>query len=278
MLKTKPIQVELTVKRKEYLTPHYIRVFLEGEGVRDLADRTVGINNKILIPPPGAKKIHFPELDPKKMKWKPQPVEIAPVIRTFTHKGIDLENNEIWIDFVAHGNKSPASAWAMKAQRGDLLGVMMKSEEKELYTKAENYLLVGDATAIPVLSAILEDLPETAKGECLLEVYDKQDEQNLPTKADIEFIYLYNSMPHKGSQLFEILKLIDLPKGDRFAYVAAEFRTVKNIRNYLRKDQNWERDEVYAFSYWKAGQSENMSAVTRMLERSRRVIKGIRKI
>lgn len=271
MLKTKPIQVELTVKRKEYLTPHYIRVFLEGEGVEELADRRIGINNKILIPPPGVDRVYFPELDPENLRWKPQPPEVSPIIRTYTHRGIDLDNKEVWIDFVAHGEEGPASAWAIQAQKGDPLGVMMKKGEKELYTRADHYVLVGDATAIPVLAAILEDLPATAEGLCMLEVHGKTDEQELPTQADIEFIWLHNPTPQKGSQLVEILKLLDLPEADRFAYVAAEFDTVKKARNYLRKNQNWERDEVYAFSYWKAGKAENESAMTRRLERNRKV-------
>jgi len=126
MLTSKPIQVALTVKRKEYLTPHYIRVFLEGKGVQKLADRTVGINNKILIPPPGLKTVHFPQRDSRTKRWKPLPPEVSPIIRTYTHRGIDLKKNEIWFDFVAHGDEGPASAWAMNAQQGDPLGVMMK--------------------------------------------------------------------------------------------------------------------------------------------------------
>ena len=112
----KAIQAALTVSRKEYLTPHYIRVYLTGESIPLFSNTTVGINNKILIPPKGVDKIYFQELDEKTNKWKPQPEAIQPVMRTYTHRGIDLEKNEIWIDFVAHGEEGPASAWAINAQ------------------------------------------------------------------------------------------------------------------------------------------------------------------
>ena len=59
----KTIQAELTVKRKEYLSPHYIRVFLTGEKVPLFANTTIGVNNKILIPPKGSDQVHFPEFD-----------------------------------------------------------------------------------------------------------------------------------------------------------------------------------------------------------------------
>lgn len=266
MLKNKPLQIALTVNRKEYLTPHYIRVYLRGSDVKELADTTVGINNKILIPPKGAGQVHFPELDPQTRRWKPQDPEVAPVVRTYTHRGINLEKNEIWIDFVAHGDEGPASAWAIQAQEGDVLGVMMKKGKKELYTPADNYVLLGDATAIPVLACILEDLPASAKGICIIEVNEPADKQRIAMRADIDFVWVYNSHPGQGSELFEVFKQQNLPEKNRFAYVAAEFSTVKSIRNYLRKDLGWEREELYAYSYWKSGKAENESAKVRLME------------
>lgn len=266
MLNTKPIRVQLKVVRKEYITPHYIRVFLRGEGVMELAETTVGINNKILIPPIGATEIHFPEMDPKTRKWKPQDPEKESVVRTYTHRGIDLEKKEVWIDFVAHGDEGPASAWAIRAEKGDVLGVMMKRGKRSLYTPAENYVLVGDATAIPVIACILEDLPSSAKGICILEVNGVEDEQIIQTEADMDFIWLHNPDPQKGSDLFEVLQQQNLPSENRFAYVAAEFSAVKSIRTYLRKDQNWDREELYAYSFWRSGKAENESAAARRME------------
>jgi NADPH-dependent ferric siderophore reductase len=262
----KTIQGEFTVTRKEYITPHYIRVFLTGEKVPMIANTTIGVNNKILIPPKDVDKIHFPELDYEKMQWKPQSEETRPIVRTYTHRGIDLEKNEIWIDFVAHGDEGPASAWAIDAKEGDLLGVLMKDGKAELYAKADYYFLVADSTGIPVIAAILEDLPSAAKGICILEVDSKIDEQELQTLADIKFIWIHNEHPQQGSRLAEIVKQQRLPKESRFGYVAAEFSTVKEIRNYLRKGKQWKQEELYAYSYWKSGVAEDKSAVDRHKE------------
>lgn len=259
----KAIQAEFTVSRKEYITPHYIRIFLTGEKVSLIANTTVGVNNKILIPPKGADQVHFPEFDYDTMQWKTQPEEIRPTIRTYTHRGIDLGNNEIWIDFVAHGDEGPASAWALEAKKGDLIGVLMKDGKTELYGKADHYILVADSTGIPVLAAILEDLPATAKGTCIIEVDSKEDEQNLQTLAEIEFIWIYNEHPQQGSRLAEVVKEQVLPEGSRSGYVAAEFSSVKEIRRYLRKDKQWKQEELYAYSYWKSGVAEDKSATER---------------
>nr|WP_315032510.1 siderophore-interacting protein [uncultured Chryseobacterium sp.] len=262
----KTIQGEFRVARKEYITPHYIRIFLTGEKVPLVANTTIGGNNKILVPPKGADKIHFPEFDDEKMQWKPQPEEIRPYIRTYTHRGIDLDANEIWIDFVAHGDEGPASAWAIHAKKGDLLGVLMKEGKTELYAKADNYFLVADATGIPVIASILEDLPPSAKGICILEVDNKVDEQELHTLADISFVWLHNENPQYGSYLTEAVKQQILPEESRSGYVAAEFSSVKKIRNYLRKEKQWKQEELYAYSYWKSGVSEDKSAMERHIE------------
>ena len=258
-----PIKAVLQVSRKEYITPHYIRVYLTGDDVQKFSNTTIGVNNKILIPPKGAAKVHIPEFDNEKKQWKPLPEELRPTIRTYTHRGIDLDNQEIWIDFVAHGDEGPASAWAIHADIGDSLGVLMKDGKTKLYGDAKNYILVGDATAIPVIGAILEDLPSTAKATCILEVHGKEDEQPLHTDAKIQMIWLHNKHPQAGSALAETLKNIELPTHDRFAYIAAEFSSVKEIRQYLRKEKNWKQEELYAYSYWKTGVAEDKSATDR---------------
>ncbi len=253
-------QLELTVSRKEYITPHYIRVFLTGNDVEQIANTTVGVHNKIFIPPRGINKVYFPKLNSGTKQWIVQSEELRPSMRTYTHRGIDLDKKEIWIDFVAHGVEGVASEWAINAQIGSVLGVMMKGRKKELYPKAENYVLIGDATAIPVLGAILEDLSETAKGICIIEVHSKEDEQLLQTNANIQFIWLHNKNPQNESKLPEAVKKLFLPEKNRYAYVAAEFSAVKKIRHYLRDEQNWQRQEFSAISYWKAGETEDVSA------------------
>jgi len=262
----KIIQTELRVSRKEYVTPHYIRIYFTGDGVLEIADTTIGVNNKIMIPPPGLDKVYFPEFDFEKGQWIPMDDSIRPTVRTYTHRGIDHRRNEIWIDFVAHGDEGPASAWAIGAKTGDVLGVLMKAGKTELFPQTANYLLVGDATAIPVLGAILENLPASAKGTCIIEVYGSKDVQELYTNAEIDFIWLHNDSPQEGSPLADLVKVRYLPQKDRFAYVAAEFSTVREIRDYLRKNLGWKREELYAYSYWKIGVSEDKSANERRKE------------
>lgn len=260
------IKSVFTVTRKIYITPNYIRIFLTGEDVQYIAETTVGANNKILIPPPGITEIHFPKWNSEAQAWVEPSELLKPIVRTYTHRGIDLTSNEIWIDFIAHGAEGPASSWAIEAKKGDKLGVMMKRVKKDLVPTANSYLLIGDATALPVLSVILEQLPSQAKGVAIIEVKSREDEQNLITKANIQFIWVHNQEPQNGSQLAQYVMRLQLPIKSRFAYVAAEFATVKKLRNYFRKEKNWSTEELYAYSYWKAGEAEDRSVTDRRKE------------
>ncbi|MCW3160293.1 siderophore-interacting protein [Chryseobacterium oryctis] len=260
------VELSLQVKNKTYLTPHYLRVYLEGENIKEIENSTIGVNNKICIPPKGVDQIYFPRLDDSHSKWIYPPKEVCPVIRTYTHKGVDFTKNEIWIDFVVHGTEGIASSWAQNAKEGDRLGVLMVKDSIELYKRTENYVLIGDSTAIPVISSILKDLPEEAKGVCIIEVFTENDIQTLETNASIEFKWIFNENPHDGSELYNTVKEIQLPKENKLAYIAAEYTTVKNLRHYLRKQLLWNVDEVNAYSYWKIGASEDKSEVQRRKE------------
>ncbi|QJB32887.1 siderophore-interacting protein [Chitinophaga oryzae] len=264
----KTIQAELKVKRKTTITPHYIRITLTGDEVPLFANTTPGANNKIFIPPAGMNKVHFPGFDDEKRQWIHAREDVRPVVRTYTHRGLDAAAKEMYIDFVVHGDNGPASAWAMHCQPGDVLGVAMHDMAKALVSVADWYFLIGDATAIPVLSAILESLPAHAKGRALIEVHGEEDVQAITAPPGVSIDWLFNDSPEDGSLLACTARREQLPAPgeSKFAYVAAEFSTVKALRGYFRKDLHWTSDELDAFAYWKAGKSEDSSAVERHKE------------
>lgn len=257
----------LQLKSREFLSPNYIRITLTG-AVADFKNTTVGDNNKIFIPPKGVDEVHFPVLDAESKKWVYTDKDKAPSVRTYTHNGVNLKDNELFIDFVNHGKSGPASAWALEAQPGDKLGVAMRKDPKELYPKdASWFLLAGDATAIPVFSAMLKSFPESASGVCIITVSSKSDIQELSTKAAIAFKWIVNENVGDQQDLVDSVKAIQLPLTAKFAYVACEFSAVKQIRIYLRKELHWSSKELYAYSYWKNGVAEDRSVGDRQAEK-----------
>ncbi|WP_437921097.1 siderophore-interacting protein [Sphingobacterium sp. LRF_L2] len=256
------------VVEKEFITPHYIRVRLRGEGAKDFKQCSPGANNKIFIPPAGTKEVQFASFSAEKGEWVMPDEHVKPIVRTYTHRGIDVEKNEIIIDFVNHGDNGPASSWARNAMPKDQLGVAMKLRPTVLCPNVAWYLLVGDATAIPVLSCILEALPQEAKGICIIEVPSAADIHPEVVHEGFTVQWVFNEHPEKGSTLAEEVKKVELPvEQTKFAYIACEYQSVKAIRHYFREELQWSNQNMYAFSYWKAGVAEDQSAQERREEK-----------
>jgi len=262
-------QIKVRLVKREYLSPHLIRLTLKGEEVYKFADTTIGTNNKIFIPPAGIDVIHFPQYDVSQQQWIYPEARVAPAVRTYTHRGIDLEQQLLLIDFVAHGDEGPASAWAIHAPIGAILGIAMRTHKTELYPVAERYILVGDATAIPVISAILEDLPGAARAQVFLEVQSAADRIKIRTAAQVDYHWILNPKPEKASGLADhVIEELSNESGSfsQFAYVAAEYQTVQVLRKFFRKDLAWTKEELYAYSYWRRGMAEDRSAKERQQE------------
>lgn len=250
-IKTEKIRSVFTVTGKKFLTPHFIRVFFNIDELQAdlLAHVKSGSNNKLFIPAEtllssGGNGII---------------TESAAITRTYTNRKIDLENRELSVDFVAHGESGPASAWALKAAPGDTLAIGMKQSSRPLVPDADFYLFIGDATALPVICAIVEELPSYVTAKVLLEVYGKEDEMMLCSAADVSVEWLHNEDPEKGSRLADVVKNMELPGGilKKYIYAAAEYSTVKEVKDYFKTDLNWDPQGMYACSYWKSGQSED---------------------
>lgn len=265
------IREVLPVVRKERITPNYMRVVFGGENVAKYNMVTVGVNNKLFFPPPGVKEIHFPEFKPTEFVHAPE--EVRPALRTYTCRALDLEKNEMTVDFALHGEEGIASAWAINCKIGDEIGVAMKAISLELYPHADWYLLAGDATALPVLSVILETLPKEARGIAFIEVQTAEDVQKIETESQVEIKWIHNPTPGKTTQLQDAVCTADFPADEtltKFAYIAAEVSSVRDIRQFLRQEESWNAKELNAYGYWKLGDTEEKSVHERHEEKHER--------
>lgn len=260
--KTPIIRRVLEVAGKDLVTPDLLRVTLAGDAVKDFHMVTVGINNKIFIPPPGVEDVHFPDF--VNGEWRLAEEHLRPSVRTYTLRALDLDSGTMSIDFALHG-EGVASEWALNAKAGDKIGVAMKGVAKRLFPEAEWFMLVADLSAVSVTSVILETLPAGVSGEAIIEVPDERNIHTIKTAADVNVTWLVNPTPGKGGSLIEAVKAVRLPEAgiSRFIHAAAEFAVVRELRRYFRQEIGLGRDEFHGFGYWSYGVSEDVSAVER---------------
>lgn len=237
------IKATFTVKRKEYITPHYIRITLTGDDLHLYSGVTVGANNKIFI----------------------TGKEQAMIRRTYTLRGLDLDAGEMQIEFVAHGEEGPASAWAIHAKEGDLLEIAMKDKKSNLFPDADWYLLAGDHTALPVISVMLENLPAHATGFALIEVAGPEDIIAIKTSSKVAVRWIFSN--ELTNPLYNEVINVALPQtGSKFIFAAAESGIIKDLRVHFAQ-YSLQREEFSAYAYWKKGISEDGSQQERRGDR-----------
>ncbi len=211
-----------------------------------------GPNVKVFVPRRDQVRPVLPELDRDTGRYLWPAPEERPTMRTYTVRRYDSERGELDVDFVLHGGV--ASSWARQAHAGDFLGVLGPGGKN--CRNADWYLLVGDETALPAISALLERLPATARGRAFIEVADATEQQDLVGPPGLGVTWLHrDGVPAGHSELLgSTVRMLDLPpEADISAWVSGESTMVRGIRRHLRNERGLDADSVLAIGYWKRG-------------------------
>ncbi|WP_022888400.1 siderophore-interacting protein [Agromyces italicus] len=189
---------ETTVGAIRRLSPHFVRVTFRGEELRDLGWDGPDQRIKVILPLDGGADEGggfggFPTDGDWFGAWRALPDERRNPIRTYTIRDARPERGELDVDFVAHGDSGPASRWIARAEAGErmlLIAPDATSDEPSGGWEwhpgdASTLLIAGDETAVPAVSAILEQLPDDARGAVFLEVPDAADALELRAPAGV---------------------------------------------------------------------------------------------
>ena len=131
-------------------------------------------------------------------------------IRTYTVRSIRTAAREVDIDFVVHQEHAgPAVSWALGAAEGDeliIIGPDRRADQPDggidfTPGTAQELLLVGDETAVPAISAILEALPQHYTGEAYLEVPSAEDVLEVSTASGVQIHWLARSAEQQQGEL-----------------------------------------------------------------------------
>lgn len=229
----------LEVLSKRFLTPHMIRVTLGGPGLEGFPEDSGG----------GYVKLRLAEPDSDDGK---------PLVRTYTVRHHDAATGTLDVDFVVHDTDGPAVNWAQNCKPGDTIKVGGPGPKKPLDPDADWYLMVGDMSALPAISANVERMASDAKGYALLEVICEEDIQELDFPRDVQVEWIVNSEPEReNTVLLDRVKALDWLPGNPYVWVAGEFSQSLAIRSLMKSSRSVDRKSMYASSYWQIGQTED---------------------
>jgi NADPH-dependent ferric siderophore reductase len=191
-----------------------------------------------------------------------QPGEIVtfawgPHQRNFTIRAYDRDRAAIVVDFVLHGDRGRASAWARRAGRGDRLRFSGPRAHYFDDPRADWVLLAGDETALPSIVATLERAPV---GQRVIALVDSDgtaaEHSEIATRADATVEWLErDGPPHRSRALEQAVRELDLPDGRGKVWVAGEAGVVRGLRVHLRDERGLEIGPRQAVGYWKHRQT-----------------------
>lgn len=245
------------------LSPHMIRVHLELlEGRRWFTDGHGDERIDVALPREGRTEAEV-EAFATSGPQGPAP-EVEATWRHYTVRRVYDDGARIDIDFAVHPGGF-ASGWAERAEPGHVIGLFGGGDHGSSYHEApadaEHQLLVADATGLPGLARILDELPPGARATAIVEVATEEDRLELSTAGDVRVVWLVGSGNGLGpSALPEAVATQPVPTTPWYAWVACEAGVSRRVRTHLRTAMGLARDRHHVIGYWTQALTGNRAA------------------
>lgn len=254
----------LFVQRCEQLSPGMRRVILGGPQLAGFPVNSAGAHIKLMLPRAGQTRPELPTLGPDGPIWPAD--DQRPIVRTYSVAAFDPQagsHGELAVDFVLHGtaggtDSGPAADWAWRAQPGAAIGVAGPGDTRLFMPGADFYLLFADPSSLPLLQAVLQALPTTARGQALIEVPNQDEIRPLQHPPGIALSWFSRAdAPARSSRLLlQAVQKMPWPKGQISVTLAGERAQVMALHAWLRP--RVPLAAMYAVPYWKEEQQEEV--------------------
>ncbi len=236
------------VRRTDPVTPFLVQVVVGGAELDGLDPGLPGASVRLLVPSAGADLV-LPTWNGTEFLL---PDGSRPILRTLTPRRVDPQARELTVEIVIHDG-GPLSEWAATASPGDPAAVSGTGRGYAIDPDADAFLLVGDESAIPALSQLLEAIPADASVEVDREVGHRDAERELPAHPRATLRWHPDGT---GEALVDAVRHADLGPGTR-VWAAGEAATMQRIRRHLFEERDVPRASAVVRGYWKRGRSED---------------------
>lgn len=234
-MRLESVRRNLTVKHTQLLTPHMLRVTLQGEELTGFVSPSPDDHLKVFIPTP----------------------EGGAQGREYTPRHFDQAQNTLVIDFVLHEG-GLASGWAQHAKPGDQLLIGGPRGSKVISAPGAWWLLIGDETALPSVGRRLEELPDGTRVFTVLAVTGADEEQKFATACNHTPVWVHRPDSAAGDPqpLIQALGGLELPPGPGFIWIATESEVSRALRSYVMDALGHPPEWTKASAYWSVNPEE----------------------
>ena len=237
-----------TVQSVTRITPHMLRITVQGEDLAGFSSLGFDDHVKLLFPDASGQL----QLPPPGIEGLPP--ALRDTMRDYTPHSYDAATKTLAIDFAVH-EAGPATAWALQAAPGQQLGIAGPRGSFIIPTAFDGHLLIGDDASLPAIARRLAELPAGTRAIAVIEVDSAADEQTLPSVADahIHWVHRNGAPAGQADRLLTALAQLDAPAGDYYNWVSLESSAAKALRaalvNHYAAHPKWTK----AAAYWKQG-------------------------
>ena len=183
------------VESIEWLTPSYVRVVLNGDGLAEYAPVPYADSYVNVAIPPAESSYEAPfALD----DLKELPREQRPFRRRITVRRWNQDTRRLTLEFVTHGDEGAAGPWAARAQAGDALVFTGPAGAYNPDPAADWHLMVGDESALPAIAASVEAVPPGVPVVVRLICDGPEYEIALTSPGDLDLAWVHRPDPLAG--------------------------------------------------------------------------------
>lgn len=224
----------LTVSNIEKLTPGMLRIEFSGEDLVDFVSLAPDDHIKIFVAGTGEEMER----------------------RDYTPRRYDTTARTLVIDFAVH-EAGPVTQWALGAGMGDRLEIGGPRGSAVISSDIENWLLIGDETALPAIGRRIEEAGSGAVITVIAAVAGAAEHQVFQTDARLETHWAHRPLSEAtdASALLAILRSVELKPGT-FVWIAAEASVTRALRAYLVEERGYPLSWIKASGYWVKGKAD----------------------
>ena len=246
----------VSLLRREPITPRLVRCTFGGDELADFPEPDPAASVRILFPEPGTGELVIPVWNGNEflMPGSDGDTRLRPYIRTFTPRVLRDDPTELDVDVVLHG-AGVASSWVAAAEPGAPAAVSGPGRGYPIGPDAPPHLLAGDESAIPAMSQLLEELPESAPVTVHVEVGDPTAQHPLPAHphADVHWYELPAGAP-PGDTIVAAIEAAAIDDDTR-VWAAGEAAAMQRVRRHLFETRGIPRPRTMIRGYWKHGRA-----------------------
>jgi len=178
----------------------------------------------------------------------------GPVARPYTVRAVNARTRQFSIDFALYAD-GPASTWALSAQPGERVECSAPRAGFEYRQDVDWYLLIGDATALPAIAAIVETMAAGTPVLAMIETPTVCDRQTLNSEAFLHCRWFSREERWLGPGLCleESIALLTPRRSRGRAWIAGEAERVRQLRGVVQSALRLDPSDISTSGYWKYG-------------------------